>query len=305
MKYEILIRILFMLLSRKGKVTAAEIASRFEISRRTVYRYMDTLTLANVPIMVDQGTNGGYYISDTYKLNTFLTEKELSTLTEILKSFESVFPDRDISFIRDKLFNSKLSEQAAISSSSLIIDGTNWANGNSSPKISVISNAIENCRLLDISYHDANGNITKRTIEPHALALKNGLWYVFAYCHLRDNFRLFKLSRIEYANLGESFEKRQFNVELLPVWEWQTEDKTIDIELEIESSAKSEVEEWIGIENIYTSSDGKIKANARLPFNKTLVSQIMKFGSSVKVIKPKQLKKEILKVSQDLVNLYK
>lgn len=305
MKYEILIRILFMLLSRKGKVTAAEIASRFEISRRTVYRYMDTLTLAHVPVLVDKGTNGGYYISDTFKINPYLTEKEFSTLNEILKSFEAIFPDRDISFIRDKLLNSKLNEQAAISSSSLIIDGTNWANGNSSPKISVISNAVEASKLLDICYHAANGTVTKRTIEPHALALKNGLWYVFAYCHLRENFRLFKLSRIEYANVGESFEKREFNVNLLPVWEWQTEDQTINIELEVEKGAKTEVEEWIGIENVYVLSDGKIKVNAKLPFNKTLVSQIMKFGSGVKVIKPKCLKAEILKVSQDLVNMYK
>ena len=65
MKHEIMIRILFILLAR-NKVSASEIATRFEISRRTVYRYIDTLCLANVPILVDRGANGGFYIADSY-----------------------------------------------------------------------------------------------------------------------------------------------------------------------------------------------------------------------------------------------
>ncbi len=305
MKHEIMIRILFMLLAR-NKVSASEIASRFEISRRTVYRYIDTLSLANVPILVDRGSNGGFYIADSYKLNTvFLTEKEFATLDEMMKSFESVFPDRDISSIREKLFTPKLNKQTAISSSSLIIDGTNWANGNTSPKIKIISSAIENSYLLDICYHDGSGNVTKRTIEPHAIALKYGLWYVFAYCRLRKDFRLFKISRIEYANIGESFEKRPFNVNMLPIERWKTTDPLIDIELEVEPDTKGEVEEWLGVENVYETSNGKIKATARFPLNKSLISEIMRFGSSIKVIKPKNLITEILRVANDLVNLYK
>lgn len=304
MKNEIMIRILFMLLAR-NKVSAAEIAARFEISRRTVYRYIDTLCLANVPILVDRGANGGFYIADSYKLNTvFLTEKEFAMLDEMMKSFESVFPDRDISSIREKLFTPKFNKQTTITSSSLIIDGTNWANGNTSPKIKIISSAIENSCLLDICYHDGSGNVTKRTIEPHAIALKYGLWYVFAYCRLRKDFRLFKISRIEYANIGESFEKRPFNVNMLPIEQWKTSDPLIDIEFEVEPDAKSEVEEWIGVENVYVTSSGKIKANARFPLNKSLISEIMRFGSSIKVINPKNLTAEILKVARDLVNLY-
>ena len=180
MKYCILINILIMLLARK-KVTAKEIADRFGISRRTAYRYIDELSLANVPVYVTRGPNGGIHIADSYKLpNLYFSESELNTLSSLIGSLKTQLGEsEELSSVLEKLTASKKDKQTiSIVSSSLIIDGTGWTGDKTfSKKLSVLSKAVENCELVGIKYHDANAEPTERTIEPHALALKNGIWY--------------------------------------------------------------------------------------------------------------------------------
>lgn len=94
MKFQILIELLFMLLANK-KVTINQIVNRFEISRRTAFRYIDALTLANLPIAVTHGRNGGYYLPDEYKLRYgFFTKEEVQVLKSVIKKLT----EEDFSF---------------------------------------------------------------------------------------------------------------------------------------------------------------------------------------------------------------
>jgi predicted DNA-binding transcriptional regulator YafY len=308
MKYETMLKILFLLLA-KGKVSAKYIAQRFEISTRTVMRYLDTMSLANIPIIADPGRNGGFYIANTYKLPAnFLTEKEFNAVVSTLSSYNQNIQNNSINSAIDKLLSIKSIDQRTVDvkSGNLIIDGSSW-NGNDTTKnvISLISDAIEDNKKTLIGYVDRNGEETLRVIEPHVIVFKQGLWYVFAYCNLRKEFRLFKTGRIHSATLLKTKFIKQ-NVEKLdiPLDYWNTVKEGEDVVLKIDKSVISDVEEWLGIETI-ESVNGEFFANAKLPVDNGLISKILGYGDGVKVLGPVHLKEKVLSKALAVVNLYK
>lgn len=308
MKYETMLKILFLLLS-KGKVSAKYIAQRFEISTRTVMRYLDTMSLANIPIIADSGRNGGFYIADSYKLPAnFLTEKEFNAVVNSLTSYNQNMQNKSINSAIDKLLSIKSQDKRTVDvkSGNLIIDGSSW-NGNDTAKnvISLISEAIEDNKKTLIGYADRNGDETIRVIEPHVIILKQGLWYVYGYCHLRNAFRMFKVSRITFADVkAETFEKRKVEINSLTNGKWFENLPAEQITLGISKSAKSEVEEWLGVDKVFTL-DGKLVAQANLPYDEWLISKILSFAGRVTVIAPQKLKNDVLTMAQNVVSIYK
>ncbi|MGN0818847.1 MAG: helix-turn-helix transcriptional regulator [Christensenellaceae bacterium] len=305
MKFQILIEMIYMLLARK-KVTARQIADRFGISLRSVYRYFQDIELANVPILVDKGKDGGFYIADTFKMpGSFLTENELQTLSRLIDAVVNDANEKELNHIKDKLFAStKNSSSLHLASTSLIIDGGDWFNTQSyKNKLALISDSILKHLTLNITYHDRNGEKTTRVIEPHALILKQGLWYVYSYCRLRERFRTFKIGRIETAVSGEEFQPKNFDKQsIFDAWK---QEKTEDYVFELDLSIKSDVEEWLGIECVRELPCGKIIAECTLPSDKGQIYNIMKYGSKLKVVQPEYIKKQIKKEAEKIYNLYK
>ena len=307
MKYQMMLKILFLLLARK-KVSAKYIADRYEISLRTVYRYIDELSLADVPIYNIRGRNGGYAISDSYKIPAnFLTEEEsekvIQTLSEINGELGSQVLDMAIQKIGSisKQGNSDLH----ISFGNLVIDGSGWGTGDIyGETIKIIQRAIEDNTLVSISYRDRDGNTSEREIEPHTLVLKQGLWYTYAYCKLRNTFRLFKVGRIEKIKLlDEGFIKRQTEDIKLVLSKFY-DSTPEDIDLLIDESIRPDVEEWLGVDKISVSSSGKITATAKLPISDYLTAKILSFGNKIKVLSPEKLKKAVIEKAQSVKDLY-
>lgn len=307
MKYTILLRMLFMLLAKK-RITAKEVAERFEISVRSVYRYVDELSFAHVPVMTERGNGGGISISETYKLpSAFLTAEEFSMLSAILSGVSpQLKSDEKFQSVTEKLFSAKPQKTVnLVGSASLVIDGSGWNGyGDYNEKFALISKSINECKALKITYHNRNGEISVREIEPHVIVLKHGVWYVYAFCREKKAFRFFKIGRIEYAKLSEPFTRRPIKTEKLPFDEWFKTVKKEEIELNVDRSVRSDIEEWLGIENVTELPSGVIKATCLLPYDKSLISEIMKFGKAVKVIRPEKLKNDILKNAETLVRLY-
>lgn len=307
MKYQMMLKILFLLLSRK-KVSAKYIADRYEISLRTVYRYIDELSLSDVPIYNVRGRNGGYAISDSYKIPAnFLTEEEsdkvIQTLTEINNELGSSVLDTAISKIGSI---SKQNESGVhINFGNLVIDGSGWGTGDIyGETIKIIQKAIEENVSLLISYRDRDGEPTTREIEPHTLILKQGLWYTYAYCRLRQTFRLFKVGRIEKIMLlNEKFEKRQTE-DVKSILSKFYDATPEDIDLLIDKSIRPDVEEWLGVDKIAVSQSGKITASVKLPMSNYLTAKILSFGNKIKVLSPEKLKKAVIETAQSVKNLY-
>ncbi len=307
MKYQMMLKILFLLLARK-KVSAKYIADRYELSLRTVYRYIDELSLSDVPIYNIRGRNGGYAISDSYKIPAnFLTEEEsekvIQTLTEINGELGSQVLDTAISKIGS--ISKQSGEDLHISFGNLVIDGSGWGTGDIyGETIKIIQRAIEDNSLVSISYRDRDGNTTERDIEPHTLILKQGLWYTYAYCKLRNTFRLFKVGRIEKIKLlNENFIKRQME-DIKSVLSKFYDNAPEDIDLLIDQSIRPDVEEWLGVNKISVSQSGKITATAKLPISDYLTAKILSFGNKIKVLSPEKLKNAVIKTAQSVKDLY-
>lgn len=308
MKYEIMLGILFDLLSKKF-VKAGYLAEKYEVSVRSIHRYICSLECAGVPIYTLRGNRGGFAIVDTYRLSSsFMTRKELESTINALKAITESVPDNTLSSAINKLKAATKNESYGfdIKGGNLIIDASPWGDtvGYKS-KLVVIQKSIEQCAKLAIKYHDRNGEITERVIEPHVIVFKQGLWYVFAYCNLRNEFRFFKTGRIEHANmLDEKFIRQDLSKMQLPLDFWHTHSDTVDVVMEINKNRLSDVEEWLGIENV-KNINKKYIASVKLPFDNGLTMKIMSFGSDVKVLEPIELKNEITKCAKSIMDNYK
>ena len=236
-----------------------------------------------------------------------MTKKEfehtISTLTAITES------------VPDKILNSAINKLKAViknehcgfnmKSGNLIIDAGPWGDvvGYKS-KLVTIQSSIEMMKRLSIRYHDRNGQVTTRIIEPHLIMFKQGLWYVFAYCTLRNDFRFFKTGRIEQAIiLNQPFVRKDLSNVELPLNFWENNIAAVDVTMQVDTSVLSDVQEWLGVETISKINDNFI-ANAKLPFDKGLVSKIMSFGNGIKVLEPLELKEEIKEQARKIVEIY-
>jgi predicted DNA-binding transcriptional regulator YafY len=307
MKFEIMLKILFELLGKKC-VKASYLAQKYEVSVRSIYRYIDALDYAGVPIYTIRGSQGGFAIVDTYKLSsTFMTVKEFDSVINTLQAITNSVPDKTLNDAINKLKASVKNEYSGfnIQSGNLVIDAGPWGDSvGYKSKLNIIQQSINENKKINIKYHDRNGEITERTIEPHVIVFKQGLWYVFAYCHLRNEFRFFKTGRIEYATLTkETFKKQDISKMNLPLDFWHNTNQTSDVVLEINKTCLSDVEEWLGIENVSLVS-GKHIASVKLPIDNGLVSKIMSFGNGVKVLEPANLKNEIKKCAKKIMENY-
>ncbi len=309
MKYEIMLKILFELMSKKC-VKASYLAEKYEVSVRSIHRYINCLEMAGVPIYTLRGNNGGFAIVDTYKFSsTFMTEKEFEQTINTLSAITESVPNKDLTSVINKLKSVVRNEFSGhnISSGNLIIDAGPWGDAvGYKAKLNVLQQCIENNTQLLIKYHDRNGEISDRTIEPHVIVFKQGLWYVYAFCHLRNDFRFFKTGRIEQATiLNEKFVRRNILPSDLPLNFWQNgQIETQDVILEIDKKCLSDVEEWLGIENIIVKNN-KFVAEVKLPYDNGLISKIMSYGNGIKVLAPEKLYNEVKKCALDIVNEYK
>ncbi|HBF86721.1 MAG TPA: hypothetical protein DDW54_03480 [Clostridiales bacterium] len=306
MKYEIMIKMLFLFLSR-GKLSAKYLAGRFDISVRTVMRYLDCISLA-VPLIAESGRNGGYYIADSFKFPAaFMTEEEFNAVISTLDSYNSQLSSEVLSSATDKLkaIKDPSSPAADIKAGNFVIDGSSWnGESNGGAVLSLVEKCIESSTALEIAYVDKSGETTKREIEPQVIILKQGLWYVYAYCRLRKEFRTFKISRISYATKTASkYVRRTTDVASLSFEDWSGDVAYEFIDLEIKESAKAEVEEWLGVSSVYRNG-GRLFASAKLPYDGGLIAKLLGFGNSVRILSPAKLKRDVLNVAKKLVAEY-
>ncbi len=307
MKLQTLIEILFILLSR-NKVTAKYLASRFDLSLRTIYRYIDELSLV-IPIYNTRGRNGGYSVSETYKLPaSFFTKDESEFLKGVLSNMNDEVNSQTLSKILDKItsVSKKGDDNERLNFGNLIIDGGPWGDVEGYKKsVTFFENAIENKKVVHISYLNKNGDSSLRDIEPHTLILKQGLWYVYAYCQKRLEFRLFKLARVEMANeTGKTFIRKDTKDLKETLNNWYDNLSSEPVTLKVDKSIKADVEEWLGVDKVKTLTDGTIEATFNLPIDDILVGKILAFKSKVTVLEPNKLKDAVKNSAKEVAKLY-
>lgn len=304
MKYQIMMGILFTLLAKK-RVSAAELAERYECSTRSIYRYVEELIIANVPIDIARGAGGGIYISDTFKLpKGFFTREEYQKAHAALSAMLEQTGDPDLRSALEKLTAQVKSEQWSTGiSGNILVDSGTWGDQKRfSEKLTLLEHAIEARMCLDIEYMDHEGVRSKRRVEPHLLVYKQNIWYIFAFCHKREAFRLFKLGRIlSAAATEETFERKEFTREDIPLSFWISEERTVQAKFGIAPEAVYIAQEWLGVENVY-GENGNFYAEVTLPDDDALVGIILSAGSGIRVLAPESLRERVKKEAQKIVD---
>ncbi|WP_025684647.1 helix-turn-helix transcriptional regulator [Paenibacillus maysiensis] len=214
MKIDRLISIIMVLLERK-RMSAKSLSDMFEVSLRTIYRDMETINMAGIPIVSAPGVNGGFCIMDEYKVDKkVFTPADITALLMGLGSISPMLTREQMLGTLAKVKSLMPTEQAReieLKSSQIMIDLKPWmGNANLQMFLEMIKTAFQKHSLLSFQYSDRKGQMSTRKIEPYKLALKENHWYVQGFCLHKQDFRLFKLSRMSHLEvLDKTFTRRE------------------------------------------------------------------------------------------------
>ena len=285
-----LFRILYYVLE-KGKVTANELSEKFEVSVRTIYRDIDVISSAGIPIYATQGKGGGIEIADDFVLKkSLLSEKEQEQILVALKGLEGINKQYENELL------TKLSAIFKIKNTNWIeVDFTNWQRGNEYDELfNDIKSAIINKNIIRFTYFSSNEKETSREVKPIRLLFKGWDWYVYTFCLLRNEFRYFKLSRIrDLKILDENFEDSYEDVVLIKKMEYKD---TVHVKLKFDRKVAFRVYDEMG--DIKEDEEGNLYAEIELPNDYNLYNYIFSFGESVEVLEPIEIRNNI----RDMIN---
>ncbi len=307
MKYQTMVGMLLALLSRR-KVSAGEFAAKYSISVRTVYRYVDEMIVAGIPIDIVRGANGGICISDAYKLpRGFFTHEEYDAAVSALLAMHAQTGEPALKDAIDKLTALSKSERrlGAVAGNVLVDNGAWGGERNFSEKLTLLNRAIGAQEALYIGYTDRTGVRTERKIYPHLLVYKQNIWYAYAYCLKRNAFRLFKVGRMRtIRETEEKFERIPFTVDDLPLSFWTDGEKTVEARFRIEPDTVPFAEVWLGVDNIRREGS-EIYADVVLPDDESLVGTILSAGAGLTVVEPESLRERVSREAEAIAERYR
>ncbi len=276
-----LFEIVYILMQKK-KITAKELAEKFEVSTRTIYRDIESLSRANIPIYSSKGKDGGIGILEEYVLNkTVLSEEEQNQILFALQGMKKIAgEDKDILEKISTIFNKKVNDW-------IKIDFSNWGK---EEKFELIKTGILNKKQLEFTYYNSNGDKTKRIVEPLQIWFKDKSWYLISYCKLKEDYRIFKVARMKEIKVLEKHFERELPKEQK---EEKYKLKNIVIELEISKEMAYRVYDEFEDNEITKNEDGSFRVKVEYPETDWIYGYILSFGENIKVISPKRVKSTI------------
>jgi predicted DNA-binding transcriptional regulator YafY len=301
MKIDRLIGIITILMQHE-KITAPELAERFEVSRRTIIRDVEDISKAGIPITTIQGYGGGISIADGYKIDKALfTQEEIQTILSGLKGMDSVSKTSYFNKLLDKL-SSKGSR--VTTDNIIIIDLAFHYQTSLTQKIDIIKQAILGRHIISFKYYYGKGE-NQRKIEPCRLVFKWSSWYVFGYCLDREAFRMFKLNRLwDVQPTGDLFSTRNIPDEELDFDDYFTKYE-IHLKAVFEESEKYRLIEEYSIDCYSTIENGKLLLERNFAGYENMREWILSFGDKVNVLEPEQLRADVQKQAKNILENYK
>ncbi|MCY1713662.1 helix-turn-helix transcriptional regulator [Caproiciproducens galactitolivorans] len=292
-----LFEILYILLDQKT-VTSRALAERFEVSQRTIYRDIETLSSAGIPVYMSKGKGGGISLLPDFVLNkAVITDEEKEDILSSLKAVNAVHPSKTDTALK------KLSSLFGESNTDWIeVDFSSWANAqNETETFNTMKPAIIGKRVVSFSYASAKGQRTSREVEPLKLCFKSGAWYLYGYCKSRDDFRFFKLSRIrELCVSGQNFQRKSPKQIFSGRNVFQEEYVTLKLKLSAEVAYRIYDE----FDRYEQQEDGSFLAEIDYPKGEWVVYYIATFGSHCEVLEPENVRNDVKAELQKTLNHY-
>ncbi len=284
--------ILMTLLNANAPVTRKTLAEKFEMSERTVSRYIDAMSAdMGIPVAVAFGTGGGYYLADNFRINrSFFTAEEYDLVLTALAAVENELESAKIKAVKEKFESLRFDEESdryIMKNDRLVIDSTSWSDADGYRNtISALNKAMDASVTVRLDYADKAGMRSARDFDPYTLVLKEGVWYVYGWCHARKDFRLFKLSRIKALYIsGDTFLRREGGDVYAKLNEQFIDRQKAFITVRFDAEVLAEVEEWLGMDSVRGDGDAFI-ASAQVYSEDLLIKKLLSFCQHMEVLSP-------------------
>lgn len=276
-------------------VTAKELSDRFDVTIRTIYRDIESIAAAGIPVTACNGKGGGYCLMENYRVDRQLLSLDdmLSILTALkgintslnnknidntIEKIESLVPDEKVPLLRQHFEN-------------IIIDLAPWYNeAGHKLLLENINDAISRNQLISFNYRNLKGEESLRKVEPMTLILKTWCWYCYGFCTDRSDYRLFRLSRMSQCTvLDETFKRRQarfIDTDLLK----EDSRPAVQIQLRFAPGALSTIEEHFGAHPRTIDNNGYYIVTVEYPEDEWVYSSILGYGDKCEVLSPPHIR---------------
>lgn len=293
-----LFQIINILLAKKN-VTAGELSEKFEVSIRTIYRDIDVLSAAGVPIYATQGRGGGISLFDNYVLDkSLLSSSEQEQILMALKNISLASPDIDVLLIK----LSALFQRPTIDW--MEVDLSQWGNAAQDTQLFELLRAgILQKRIITFCYVDSSGKKSTKTIKPAKLVFKSKFWYLQAFCMDSQEYRTYKLNRINTITLNADH-----FVDTLappPIEDPLHAQSSCPLSLKFDKSIQHRVYDEFDECTITLDTDDNLIVTIEMPENDWLYGYLLSFGSALNVLEPHHIRHILKNKALGILNIYK
>lgn len=282
-----LFRIVYYLLD-KGKSTAPELAEKFEVSVRTIYRDIDIISGMGIPIYAAQGKGGGITLLDNFVLDKSLLSSEEKE--QILMALQGIIVTEQNN--ADELLT-KLGSLFQLKTTNWIeVDFSNWVkNTSGQDTFNLIKSAIFSHNVISFQYFGNNRESTKRQVEPLRLVFKSKDWYLYGFCLMRSDYRFFKLTRIKDMEIQTEIYSREIPL-TYSIGKLMEIENTISVKLKFDKKMAFRVYDEFA-DNVTEDEQGNLYVQAKLPCDDALYSYLFSFADYVEVLEPQSVREQV------------
>ncbi len=311
---------LMMLLQNRRQMTAEELATELEVSKRTIYRDINALSIAGVPVYANGGPGGGYALLDSYRTTlTGLNENEIQALfmLTIPGPISDLGVSRQLKTAVLKLtssFADEHHEHANYLRQRLHLDAASWFQTDEpEPHLKTVQKAVwQDCQLI-LSYRRSNSAMSERTISPYGLVAKASIWYLVAATE--QGMRVYRVSRIKAVQMTQMRFTRPQDFDLAEFWVgWVTRYKTslpkYPVTLRIGPDLVPVLHYILGnnavalVEQSQPDSEGWRIIDYTFERVEEAQAYVLGMGASVDIIAPEELRIRVVKLAKDVVAHY-
>jgi len=304
-------------LQSKGSMTAQSLAERFEVSRRTIYRDLDELSAAGIPIRADRGVGGGITLSGDYRTDlSGLTTEEAAAFS--LNGLPELASQLGIAAAaagaRVKLMHA-LGGHAANLASRFHLDAAEWYGRVAMPPhLRCVARAVLECRVLDIEYQSWS-RLARHLLDPLGLVVKSGEWYMLGRKRNRNNcIGIYRINEIRSATLTKQNFREPRGFDLASAWrervarfEKQMFTESADIVVYPDAFTRLSRLGASTVDAVMRSpakQDGSRRATVAIEGDDAFAREMLGFGRSIQVVGPPTLCARIAALADDLVQQY-
>lgn len=282
-----LFRIVYYLLD-KGKSTAPELAEKFEVSVRTIYRDIDIISSMGIPVYAMQGKGGGITLIDNFVLDkSLLSTREKEQILMALQGIIATEPNNS-----DELLTKLGSLFQTKNTNWIEVDFSNWVKRNPGQDIfQLIKSAIFSRNVISFQYFSSNRESTKRRVEPLKLVFKSKDWYLYGFCLMRNDYRFFKLTRIREMEIQAEVYSREIP-STCSIGKQMDIQNAIAVTLKFDQDMAFRVYDEFA-EGVTEDNQGNLYVRTNLPDSDILYSYLFSFADSVEIVEPENIREQV------------